>query len=46
MEDGSVLQESKQIHKKPILKLRLMDDQKTIITVSKDRNISAYDYIS
>jgi len=46
LEDGSVVLESAQLHKKPILKLGLMTDQNTVVTVSKDRNVVAYDYIT
>lgn len=46
LEDGSVVLESAQIHKKPIIKLGLMADQTTVVSVSKDRNVVAYDYIT
>jgi WD40 repeat protein len=46
LEDGSMMQETKQIHKKPITKISLLADQKTVVTSSKDRSVCAYDFIS
>ena len=44
LENGTLIDEIKQIHTNPILQIIVMNDNRNIITCAKDKKIKVYDW--